>query len=82
MNVAKIVIVPKTKLVCQKIVLTHASVQPVDKMQTVMQLDIEPSAHVLVDCKEIHMCLVFLLAAGVTLIARTGSNVIKTPKSA
>ena len=82
MNVAKIVIVPKSKLVYQKIVSTHASAQPVDKMQTVMQLAIEPSVHVLVDCKEIRMSLVFLLAAGVTLIARTGSNVIKTPKSA
>ena len=55
MNVAKIVTAPKTKHVYQKIVLTHASVQPVVKMQTVMQSVTAQNAHVQVGCREILM---------------------------
>ena len=76
MNVAKIVTAPKTKHVYQKIVLTHASVQPVVKMQTVMQSVTEQNAHVQVGCREILMLPAFLLDAVETRIAETGSNVI------
>ena len=76
MNVRKIVIVPKTKLVYQKTVLTHALAQLVVKVQSAMPLVIELNVAVHMGCKEIHMFLVFLLAADVTLTARIGSNVI------
>ena len=60
MNVAKIVTVPKTKLVYQKTVSTHVLVHPVVKMHFVKQSVTEPNAHALVDCKEILTLLVFL----------------------
>ena len=82
MNVRKIVIAPKTKHVYQRTVLTHALVQLVVKMQSVMPLAIELSVPVHRGCKEILMFLVFLLAADVTLTARIGSNVILTPRNA
>ena len=76
MNVGKIVTAHKTKLVYQKTVLTHALVQLVVKVQSVMPLAIELSAPVHLGCKEILMFLVFPLAVDVTLTARIGSNVI------
>ena len=76
MNVAKIVTVPMTKLVYQTTVLTHVLVQPVGKMQSVVQSVTEPNALVLVDCREILMLPVFLLDAGEIQIARTENNVI------
>ena len=60
MNVAKIVTVPKTKLVYQKIVSTHVLVHLVVKMHFVKQSVTEPNAHALMDCKEILMSPVFL----------------------
>ena len=76
MNVAETVTVPKTRHVSQKIVLTHVSVQPVGKMQFVMQSVTEPSAHVQMGYKEILMLPVSLLAAAETQIAKTESNAI------
>ena len=76
MNVAKIATVHKTKHVYQKVVLTHVLVQPVGKMQSVMQSVTEPNALVLVDCREILMLPVFLLDAAEIQIARTENNVI------
>ena len=76
MNVAKIVTVPMTKLVYQTTALTHVLVQPVGKMQSVMQSVTEPNALVLVDCREILMLPVFLLDAAEIQIARTENNVI------
>ena len=82
MNVRKIVIALKTKLVYQNTVLTPALEQPVVKVQYVMPLATEPNALVHVDFKEIHMFLAFLLDVEETLIVRIGSNVMWTPKNA
>ena len=76
MNVRKIVIALKTKLVYQNTVLTPALEQPVVKVHYVMPLATEPNALVHVDSKEIHMFLAFLLDVEETLIVRIGSNVI------
>ena len=76
MNVRKIVIALKTKLVYQNTVLTPALVQPVVRVQCVMPLATEPSALVHVDFKETHMFHAFLLAAEETLTVKIGRNAI------